>query len=169
MSCSFSCIGYSSLLHDTILMSSCCITRLEVYAMLTDAAACYSYTLASLMQCSCNAQEEEEWQEVLAQQDSFQRAAEPTPPVEVEQTPGNPANSPQAVPTPGAVDAAQAALPADAAGRESEGNSMQAGVFMPAATEQSEAMLLGSHYTHEWELQICRTRQQHTHFDDSLL
>ena len=73
---------------------------------------------------------------MLAQQDSFQRAAEPTLPVDVAQAPGNPANSPQAVHIPGAVDAAAAAVPGDAACRESEGNSMQAGVLLPAAIEQ---------------------------------
>ncbi|KAL3152067.1 hypothetical protein ABBQ32_001175 [Trebouxia sp. C0010 RCD-2024] len=88
--------------------------------------------------------EEAEWHEVLAQQDSFQRAAEPPQPVDVTQAPGKPALSPHAVQGPGgpALGAAQAAVPADATGRDSEGESMQADVRMPAATHQTGTLAL---------------------------
>lgn len=81
---------------------------------------------------------------MLAQQDSFQRAAEPPQPVDVTQAPGKPALSPHAVQGPGgpALGAAQAAVPADATGRDSEGESMQADVRMPAATHQTGTLAL---------------------------
>ena len=83
-------------------------------------------------------QEEEEWKEVLAQQDSFQQAAEPVG--DATQTIGNPGNSPIVAHGPGALTAAQAPAAADAAGRDSLGESMHAGALMPGAKDQDEAM-----------------------------
>lgn len=81
---------------------------------------------------------------MLAQQDSFQRAAEPTQ--HAAEAAGSPANSPQSDHGPGAL--AQAAVPVAAAGRGPEGESMQAHALMPAATDQAGAMVVSLTHVH---------------------
>ena len=89
-------------------------------------------------------QEEEEWQEVMAQHDSFQQAAEPVK--QTAQVTGKPGNSPNADHGPGALNAAQAAFPSDAASRDSEGESMQVNAVMPAAKNQPKVITGSSKY-----------------------
>lgn len=79
-------------------------------------------------------QEEEEWQEVLAQQDSFQQAAEPVR--HAVQAAGNTGSSPGAVHGPGALDTAEAPVLSDPVSRDSNRESMQPDVNMPAAEDQ---------------------------------
>ena len=87
-------------------------------------------------------QEEEEWQEVLAQQDSFQ-------PVRNEaQATGKAGNRPSGVQAPGGLDAAQAQVSSDAVGRDSEGEAMQADALMPAAKDQPETIMVSSTHVH---------------------
>lgn len=100
-------------------------------------------------------QEEEEWQEVLAQQDSFQQAAEPV--THAAQATGKPGNSPSGAQAPGARVAAQEQVSSDAVGRDSEGEAMQADELMPAAKDQTESIMVSLTIVHMEQL----IQQQH--------
>lgn len=91
-------------------------------------------------------QEEEEWQEVLAQQDSFQQAAEPAR--HAVQATGNTGNSPRAVHGPGALGAAEAPVLSDARSRDSQSESMQPDANMPAAKDRPDTVVVSSTYVH---------------------
>ena len=92
-------------------------------------------------------QEEEEWQEVLAQQDSFQQAAEPVS--HAAQATGKAGNNPSSVQAPAALQAAQAQVSSDAVGRDSEGEAMQADAPMPATKDQPEIIMVSSTHLHD--------------------
>ena len=90
-------------------------------------------------------QEEEEWQEVLAQQDTWQQAAAPlqTP----AEAPGNIGDSPANAPGPTSI--AQAASSAANAGKDSRGEGEQTELtdaLVPAGIEQAGAAAVSPLY-----------------------
>ncbi len=95
-------------------------------------------------------QEEEEWQEVLAQQDTWQQAAEPLSPQPQGQPGHIPPPSVASLASGGGPDAG-AMMPADnahsnAAAAEADGHSMQveaADALVPAGAEQAAPVLVG--------------------------
>lgn len=105
-------------------------------------------------------QEEEEWQEVLAKQDSFQQAAEPAR--DAVQATSYTGNSPRAVHGPGALDSAEAPVLSDAVSRDSKSESMQPDANTPAAEDQPDTITVSSTVCMCSKLRelICSTRQQ---------